>query len=125
MCLGRRAGHTGERTCVWEAGQDTHDDGHVGYVFFFTRLNVVRRHYVPVLHVEPVPARLRQLRVVVQELEQDAVQAVTPRPEPQHAAMERPKSCVNVRSTAQKKMRELLITRIYPARELFCITVLY
>ena len=43
---------------------------------------------------------------------------------------ERPKSCVwekgrlNVRSTAQKKMRELLITGIYPARELFCITVL-
>ena len=42
---------------------------------------------VPVLHVQPVPARLRQLRVVVQELEQDDDQAVTPRPEPQHAAM--------------------------------------
>ena len=40
-----------------------------------------------VLHIEPVPARLRQLRVVVQELEQDDFQAVTPRPEPQHAAM--------------------------------------
>ena len=53
-------------------------------MFFFTRLNVVWRHYV---HVEPVPARLRQLRVVVQELEQDAVQAAPPRPEPQHAAM--------------------------------------
>ena len=47
----------------------------------------VRDDGVPVLHVEPIPARLRQLRVVVQELEQDAVQAVTPRPEPQHAAM--------------------------------------
>ena len=47
----------------------------------------VRRHYVPVLHVEPVPARLRQLRVVVQELEQDDVEVVTPRPQPQHAAM--------------------------------------
>ena len=42
---------------------------------------------VPVLHVQPVPARLRQLRVVVQELEHDDHQAVTPRPEPQHAAM--------------------------------------
>ena len=42
---------------------------------------------VPVLHVQPVRARLRQLRVVVQELEQDDDQAVTPRPEPQHAAM--------------------------------------
>ena len=41
---------------------------------------------VPVLHAQPVPARLRQLRVVVQELEQDDDQAVTPRPEPQHAA---------------------------------------
>ena len=35
---------------------------------------------MPVLHVQPVPARLRQLRVVVQELEQDDDQAVTPRP---------------------------------------------
>ena len=43
--------------------------------------------FVPVLHVEPICTRLRQLRVVVQELENDAVQAVTPRPEPQHAAM--------------------------------------
>ena len=42
---------------------------------------------VPVLHAQPVPARLHQLRVVVQELEQDDDQAVTPRPEPQHAAM--------------------------------------
>ena len=42
---------------------------------------------VPVLHVQPVPTRLRQLRVVVQELEQDDDQTVTPRPEPQHAAM--------------------------------------
>ena len=88
------------------------------------RLIVVRRHYVPVLHVEPVPARLRQLRVVVQELEQDVVQAVTPRPEPQHAAIWA-KGRLNVRSTAQKKMRELFLTGIYPARELFCITVLY
>ena len=76
---------------------------------FLTRLNEVQRHYVPVLHVEPVPARLRQLRVVVQELEQDAVQAVTPRPEPPAYRNERPKSRVwakgrlNVRSTEQKK----------------------
>ena len=32
---------------------------------------------VPMLHVRPVPARLRQLRVVVHELEQDDDQAVT------------------------------------------------
>ena len=32
---------------------------------------------VPVLHVEPIRARLRQLRVVVQELEQDSDEVVT------------------------------------------------
>ena len=32
---------------------------------------------VPVLHVEPIPARLRQLRVVFQELEQDSDEVVT------------------------------------------------
>ena len=32
--------------------------------------------------IEPIPARLRQLRVVIQEIEQDDVQVVTPRPEP-------------------------------------------
>ena len=31
---------------------------------------------------EPIPARLRQLRVVIQELDKDDVQVVTPRPEP-------------------------------------------
>ena len=44
----------------------------------------VRRHNVPVLHVEPIPARLRQLRVVIQELEQDDVQVVTSRRESKH-----------------------------------------
>ena len=44
----------------------------------------VRDDGVPVLHVEPIHARLRQLRVVVQELEQDSNEVVTPRPEPQH-----------------------------------------
>ena len=46
MCLGRQTGHTGERTCVWEVGQDTYDGGYVGYVFFFlkkNRINVVWR----------------------------------------------------------------------------------
>ena len=45
----------------------------------------VRDDGVPVLHVvEPIRARLRQLRVVLQELEQDDVEVVTPRPETQH-----------------------------------------
>ena len=47
---------------------------------------------VPVLHEQPVPARLRQLRVVVQELEQDDDEVVTPRPETQHCGHEQNKS---------------------------------
>ena len=43
---------------------------------------------VPVLHVEPIRARLRKLRVVLQELEQDDVEVVTPRPETQHCGHE-------------------------------------
>ena len=72
----------------------------------------VRDDRVPVLHVEPIPARLRQLRVVVQELELDAVQAVTPRPEPQHARMSDQNRAFGQRPTERaihrtKKMREL------------------
>ena len=48
----------------------------------------VRDDGVPVLHVEPIRARLRQLRVVVQELEQDSNEVATPRPEPQHCGHE-------------------------------------
>ena len=47
---------------------------------------------VPVLHVEPICTRLRQLRVVVQELEQDDVEVVTPRLETQHRGHEQNKS---------------------------------
>ena len=52
----------------------------------------VRDDGVPVLHVEPIPARLRQLRVVVQELEQDDDEVVTPRPDPRHCGHEQNKS---------------------------------
>ena len=47
---------------------------------------------VPVLHVEPIRARLRQLRVVLQEFKQDDVEVVTPRPETQHCGHEQNKS---------------------------------
>ena len=40
----------------------------------------VRDDGVPVLHVEPICARLRKLRVVLQELEQDDDEVVTPTP---------------------------------------------
>ena len=43
---------------------------------------------VPVLHVEPVCTRLRKLRVVLQELEQDDDEVVIPRPETQHCGHE-------------------------------------
>ena len=48
----------------------------------------LRHDGVPVLHVKSIRARLRQLRVVVQELEQDDVEVVTPRPETQHCGHE-------------------------------------
>ena len=48
----------------------------------------VRHDGVPVLHVEPIRARLRQLRVVLQELEQDDDEVVNPRPETQHRGHE-------------------------------------
>ena len=68
-------------------GQDTHDDGLVGYVFF-TRLNVVRRHHVPVLHVEPsscttAPTSCRRPGTRTGW----PFRPLPPRPEPQHAAM--------------------------------------
>ena len=47
---------------------------------------------VPVLHVEPIRARLRKLRVVLRELEQDDVEVVTPRRETQHCGHEQNKS---------------------------------
>ena len=72
----------------------------------------VRDDGVPVLHVEPIRARLRQLRVVLQELEQDDVEIVTPRPETQHCGHKQNKSTnlgnrdgLNVR--ASKKNRHL------------------
>ena len=52
----------------------------------------VRDDGVPVLHVEPICTRLRKLRVVLQELEQDDVEVVTTRPETQHSGHELNKS---------------------------------
>ena len=52
----------------------------------------VRDDGVPVLHVEPIRARLCKFRVVLQELEQDDVEVVTPRPETQHCGHEQNKS---------------------------------
>ena len=53
-----------------------------------SRASRVRDDGVPTLHVEPICARLRQLRVVLQELEQDDDEVVTPRPETQHCGHE-------------------------------------
>ena len=61
---------------------------------------------VPVLHVQPVPARLRQLRVVVQELEQNDDQAITPRPEPQLAAMSDQNRALGQKGRLTKNKRE-------------------
>ena len=57
---------------------------------------------VPVLHVEPIRARLRQLRVVVQELEQDSNEVVTPRPEPQHVDTSKTKAQSWAKGTTER-----------------------
>ena len=51
---------------------------------------------VPVLHAEPIRAKLRQLRVVVQELEQDSDEVVTPRPETQNCEHEQKNKSTNL-----------------------------
>ena len=50
----------------------------------------VRDDGVPMLHVEPIRARLRQLRVVFQELQQDDDEVVSP--ETQHCGHDQNKS---------------------------------
>ena len=71
----------------------------------------VRDDGVPALHVEPTCTRLRQLRVVLQELEQDDVGVVTPRSEFKHVQKQErnfgQKGRLNVRSTAQQEKRYL------------------
>ena len=77
------------------------------------------------LQVEPIRARLRQLRVVVQELEQDDDEVVTPRPETQHRGhgQKQKRKFGQKGRLTKKKKRDLFITGIFPARELFFITV--
>ena len=76
---------------------------------------------VPVLHVQPVPARLRQLRVVVQELKQDDDQGRRTTPGAPACREEGPKSCAWAKSrlTRKKKRRELFNTGIFLAKEFF------
>ena len=80
----------------------------------------VRDDGVPVLHVEPLRARLRQLRVVLQELEQDDDD---PRPETQHRGHEQKqkrKFGQKGRLTKEKKReRGLLITGDISGEEFF------
>ena len=90
----------------------------------------VRDDGVPVLQVVPIRAKLRQLRVVVQELEQDDDEVVSPRPDPRHCGHEQNKSAnlgkrgrLKVRSTAQKTKTKPQITGKYPAREFISLRV--
>ena len=55
----------------------------------------LRDDSIPVLHVEPTCTRLRQLRVVLQELEQDDDEVVTPRTETQHCGHEQKTKSAN------------------------------
>ena len=82
---------------------------------------------VPVLHVEPIPARMRQLRVVVQELEHrhptPGSPALWTRAKQKRKFGQ--KGRLNVRSTAQKKKRNLKLQENIPQGNFFPITVLY
>ena len=61
------------------------------------------RRVVPVLHVEPICTRLRKLRVVLQELEQDDDEVVTPRPETQHCGHEqKTKAQIRAKGTTER-----------------------
>ena len=62
----------------------------------------LRDDSVPVLHIEPIRARLRQLRVVVQELKQEDDEVVTPRPEPQHVDTSKTKAQIWARGTTER-----------------------
>ena len=91
----------------------------------------VRDDGVPVLHVEPICTRLRQLRVVLQELEQDDVEVVAPRPESKHVDTCKTKAQMCAKGTTQraihhtkKKKTKSVIPKTYPAREISTITVL-
>ena len=68
------------------------------------------------LHVEPIRARLRQLRVVFQELERDDDEVVTPRPETQHRGHEQKqkrKFGQKGRLTKEKKRRGTFLLQEY------------
>ena len=73
----------------------------------------VRDDGVPVLHVEPIRARLRQLRVVFQEL-QDDDEVVTPRPETQHCGHEQNKKRkFGQKGRPDKKKRTFLLQEYF------------
>ena len=87
----------------------------------------LRHDSVPALHVEPIHARLRQLRIVIQEFEQDDVEVVAQRPESKHAettetkAQTWAKGRLNVRSIAPNQTS--VITKNVPG-DIFFITAL-
>ena len=63
---------------------------------------------VPVLQVEPIRARLRQLRVVVQELEQDSDEVVTPTPaDPALWTRAKTKAQIRAKGTTERAIHRL------------------
>ena len=86
---------------------------------------------VPVLHVEPIPARLRQLRVVIQELEQDDDEVVTPRPDPGIVDTSKTKAQIWAKGTPERAIHrteeknETSNYRKISRKGIFPITVLY
>ena len=80
----------------------------------------VRDDGVPVLHVEKIRARLRKLRVVLQELEQDDDEVVTPRPETQHCGHEqKQKRKVGQKGRLTKNKKEGTLLQEYFRRGIY------
>ena len=62
------------------------------------------RDDVPVLHMEPICTRLRQLRVALQEIEQDDVEVVAPRPETKHVDTSKTKAQIWAKRTTEREI---------------------
>ena len=83
------------------------------------------------LHAEPICTRLRKLRVVLQELEQDDDEVVTPRPESKHVDTYKTKAQIWAKGTTEraihrtkKRKNDICNSKKNIPREKLSITVL-
>ena len=81
-----------------------HSSSRLQYQGAWTLAHSCRDDGVPVLHAEPICTRLRKLHVVLQELEQDDDEVVTPRPETHHCGHEqKTKAQIRAKETTERE----------------------